>query len=1206
MMSETAQASADGRWQFWIDRGGTFTDIVARRPDGGLVTDKLLSENPGRYADAAVEGMRRLLGLPEGAPIPAEQVQSVKIGTTVATNALLQRRGEPTLLVTTEGLRDVLRIGYQTRPRLFDLEIRLPDMLYDAVAEIAERVAADGTVLTPLDLGAAREALQAAYDRGFRAAAVLFIHGYRYPAHEQAVAALCREIGFTQISASHEVVPLMKMVSRGETTTVDAYLSPVLRRYVDGLIEAMPDVRLMFMQSNGGLADARAFRGKDSIVSGPAGGVVGAARVCAASGFERIIGFDMGGTSTDVTHYNGTFERTTDSVIAGARIRAPMMNIHTVAAGGGSMLFFDGARFRVGPDSAGADPGPAAYRRGGPLTVTDCNVALGRVIPDLFPNVFGPDGNEPLDTAIVAERFAALAAEVNAATGGTRSAEDVAEGFLNIAVQNMARAIKQVSVERGYDVTRYTLCCFGGAGGQHACRVADALGMTSIFIHPLAGVLSAYGIGLADVRVIKQAAVEATLGEALAAGLETTLDRLAAEARADLLAQDVPAGRIAIERAVQLRYAGSNTVLPVAFGDEAAMIAAFEAEYRQRYGFVMGHRDLIVEAVEAEGIGRGETHGAALPAGEADRAALPGAVQPMWVEGRFVEATVVSRHTLGETVVQGPAIVAEATATTVVEPGWQARHDAQGALILTRTVPLPSRIAVGTEVDPVMLEIFNNLFMGIAEQMGQALINTAYSVNIKERLDFSCAVFNADAELVANAPHIPVHLGSMSESVRVVRAANEGRMKPGDAFVLNAPYNGGAHLPDVTVVMPVFDAAGQDILFYVGARGHHADIGGLTPGSMPPDSRTIDDEGVLIDNMRLVDGGVFDEAGLRARLAAATWPARNPDQNVADLKAQVAACQTGANELRKMVALFGLDVVQAYMRHVQDNAEEAVRRVIGRLKDGTFVHEHDNGFRIAVSIRVDHAARSAVIDFTGTSPQLDSNFNAPPAITRAAILFVFRSLVSEDIPLNAGCLVPLDIRIPEGSMLDPRYPAAVVAGNPETSTYVTMALYGALGVVAGSQGTMNNFTFGDDRYQYYETVAGGTGAGPDFDGTDAVHSHMTNSLMTDPEVLEWRFPVRLEEFSIRTGSGGAGRHRGGNGARRRIRFLEPMTVAMLANHRRLPPFGAAGGAPGATGANWIERADGTRTELGATDRSTVGPGDVFVIETPGGGGFGVP
>ena len=1197
-------------WQFWIDRGGTFTDIVARRPDGQLVTHKLLSENPEQYRDAAVAGIRHLLGVAAGEPLPAASVEAVKMGTTVATNALLERKGEPTALAITRGFRDALRIAYQNRPRLFDRHIVLPELLYAQVIEIDERMGAHGNVVLPLDEASARAGLQAAFDAGLRSLAIVFMHGYRHTAHEAAVARIAREIGFTQVSSSHEVSPMMKLVARGDTTVVDAYLSPILRRYVDQVAGELPGVNLQFMQSNGGLTDARAFQGKDSILSGPAGGIVGMVRASRLAGFERVIGFDMGGTSTDVSHFSGEFERVFETQVAGVRMRAPMMSIHTVAAGGGSILHFDGSRYRVGPDSAGANPGPASYRRGGPLAVTDCNVMLGKVQPNYFPRLFGPGGDEALDAGAVRARFDEMADQIGAALGERPAPEAVAEGFIQIAVGNMANAIKQISVQRGHDVTDYALTSFGGAGGQHACLVADALGMKTVFIHSLAGVLSAYGMGLADQTAMREQAVEEKLSKAALDALATRLTTLGEAARGQLLKQGVEAGRIALVERVHLRYEGTDSALVVLFDDVASMQAQFEQAYKRRYSFLMPSRALIVEAVSVEAIGQSD----APPEQQASATTQEAVPAPretvrMFSGAQWHQTGIYARRTLQPGhVVRGPAIIAEDNATTIVEPGWQAQVTSYNHLVLQRVEALPERRAIGTTADPVMLEIFNNLFMSIAEQMGLRLQNTAYSVNIKERLDFSCAIFDHDGNLVANAPHMPVHLGSMGESIKTVMRENAGRMRSGDVYVLNDPYNGGTHLPDVTVISPVFDEAGQDILFYVGSRGHHADIGGTTPGSMPPDSDHIEQEGVLINNFKLVDGldGILREDAARALLQGARYPARNPDQNMADLRAQVAANQKGVEELRKMVAHFGLDVVRAYMGHVQDNAEEAVRRVISALKDGSFHYELDNGAHIDVAIRVDQATRSAEIDFTGTSGQLPNNFNAPSAVCMAAVLYVFRTLVDDEIPLNAGCLKPLKVIIPPGSMLNPHYPASVVSGNVETSTCITNALYGALGVMAAAQGTMNNFTFGNARYQYYETISGGSGAGEGFNGTDVVQTNMTNSRLTDPEILEFRFPVRLESYEIRHGSGGAGRWHGGNGSVRKLRFLEPMTAAILSNNRIHAPFGMAGGEPGQRGRNRVERADGRVEQLGHIGKTDMGVGDVFVIETPGGGGYGEP
>ncbi|MFO7804790.1 MAG: hydantoinase B/oxoprolinase family protein [Paracoccaceae bacterium] len=1188
-------------WQFWVDRGGTFTDIVAKTPEGDLRTHKLLSENPEIYADAAVEGIRTLLGLEADAPIPAKTIASVKMGTTVATNALLERKGERTLLLITKGMRDLLRIGYQNRPRLFDLHIVLPELLYDHVIEIDERLDADGTVVAPLDLDAAKAALAQAHADGYRSVAVALMHSYRFADHERTLGRLASDTGFTQVSLSHEVSPLIKLVARGDTAVVDAYLSPILRRYVRQVADALgalaPDgPRLMFMQSNGGLTDATLFAGRDAILSGPAGGVVGMVRTAQELGFDRLIGFDMGGTSTDVCHYAGSFERSFETEVAGVRMRAPMMAIHTVAAGGGSILSFRDGRMQVGPDSAGANPGPAAYRRGGPLTVTDCNVLLGKLHPDLFPQVFGPDGNMPLDAETVRDKFAAMAREI----GGDLTVEEIAEGFLRIAVENMANAIKKISVQRGYDVTKYTLNCFGGAGGQHACLVADALGMESVFIHPFAGVLSAFGMGLADVRAMR----EHQFGKGFAAEKEArqVLDSLSDDARAEVTGQGIPADQTTVVTTAHIRPDGAQQTLAVPFGTPEDMTTAFELAHRQRFGFVPDGARLIIDMLTAEAIG---STGESVTLPQADRPAAVDESVRMWAQDGWRDVPVIDRTAMaqGQTV-DGPAILTEPTGTNILEAGWRAECVAGGNLILRRAVPLKRQEAVGTAVDPVMLEVFNNLFMSIAEQMGATLANTAYSVNIKERYDFSCAIFDEAGDLVANAPHVPVHLGSMSESVRTVLRQNAGRIHPGDVFMMNNPYNGGTHLPDVTVITPVFDEAGRRIVYTVASRGHHADIGGKTPGSAPPDSRTIHEEGVLIDNFLLVAQGTLRDGATRDLLASGPYPCRNIDQNMADLSAQIAANATGVAELQKITRQFGLETVHAYMTHVQDNAEESVRRVLDVLHDCAFEYPLDSGDRIKVAITVDKAARRATIDFTGTAPQNALNYNAPLAICRAVVLYVFRTLVGSDIPMNEGCLKPLDLIVPEGSMINPREPAAVISGNTEVSQAIADTLYGALGVIAGSQGTMNNFVYGNDTYQNYETICGGTGAGDGFDGTSAVHSHMTNTRMTDPEVLETRFPVRVDEFAIRKGSGGTGRYKGGDGIVRRLRFLEPMTVTVLSSHRIVPPLGAAGGGNGALGENVVERAAGRIDTLGGNDETEVEAGDVFVLKSPGGGGFG--
>jgi len=1200
-----------GQWDFWIDRGGTFTDIVARRPDGALIAHKLLSENPEAYRDPAVHGIRELLGLKAGDPVPSERIGAVKMGTTVATNALLERKGDPTLLVTTKGFRDALEIGYQARADIFAKKIVKPELLYAGVIEADERVLADGTVERPLDEGRLRQALEAAYAEGLRAVAIVFVHAYRYPEHEQRAAAIARAIGFTQISPSHVVSPLIKLVGRGDTAVVDAYLSPVLRRYVDQVATELGAVegqgpKLMFMQSSGGLTDAHLFQGKDAILSGPAGGVVGAVEVSRIAGFGQMIGFDMGGTSTDVSHYDGELERAFETEVAGVRMRAPMMKIHTVAAGGGSILSFDGSRFRVGPESAGATPGPKSYRRGGPLTVTDANIMTGKLLPEFFPAIFGPRQDQPLDAGAVHAAFAEMAKTI----GGGRTAEDAADGFLAIAVENMANAIKKISVQRGYDVSGYALTCFGGAGGQHACLVADSLGMKRVLIHPFSGILSAYGMGLADIRATRQRAVLTELATALVtigeirAGLE-------AEVREELTLQGVEAADMEVVTRLHLQYKGTDTALPVAFGPQEEMVQAFAIAHKKQFGFIFEDRPAVVDSIEVEGIGGGAD------IEEAYREAKvfePEALRTtrFYSGGTWQDAGIFKRDALKPgAILRGPALIIETHQTIVVEAGWQARLTGHDHIVLTREIPLARHAAIGTNADPVMLEVFNNLFMAIAEQMGVTLQNTAHSVNIKERLDFSCAVFDRTGALVANAPHMPVHLGSMDRSVETIIRLNEGRIHPGDVFALNAPYNGGTHLPDITVVTPVFDDAGEGILFYVASRGHHADIGGKAPGSMTPRATKVDEEGVLIDNFLLVNKGRFREADFAAMLTDHPYPARNPAQNLADVKAQIAANEKGVQELRKMVSHFGLDVVEAYMSHVQDNAEESVRRVIARLSDSEFTYPTDQGAVIKVKITVDRQAREATVDFTGTSAQQPTNFNAPEPVTRAAVLYVFRVMVEQPIPMNAGCLRPIRIIVPDGSMLRPAYPAAVVAGNVETSQHVTNALFGALGTLAAAQGSMNNLTFGNAAYQYYETICAGGPAGllndgTGFSGADGVHAHMTNSRLTDPEVLEFRFPVVLEDFHIRRGSGGKGQYSSGGGTERTIRFLEMMDCSILSSHRTIRPFGLFGGEDGQLGKTEIRRANGTVERLDGCDQTMLAAGDAVIVTTPTGGGYGKP
>ena len=1194
-------------WDFWIDRGGTFTDVVGRRPDGTLAAHKLLSENPEAYADAAVQGIRDLLGLKSGEPIPAACVGAVKMGTTVATNALLERKGDRTLLLITKGFRDALKIGYQARPKIFARHIIKPDMLYERVAEVDERVRADGTVERAPDLGLVRADLEAAKASGIDAVAIVFMHAYRFPEHESQVAALARAMGFAQVSVSHEVSPLIKLVGRGDTTVVDAYLSPILRRYVaqvDKDLDAKrSNARLMFMMSSGGLTAAELFQGKDAILSGPAGGVVGMAETGRSAGFDRLIGFDMGGTSTDVSHFDGEYERTFETEVAGVRMRAPMMLIHTVAAGGGSILHFDGARFRVGPDSAGANPGPTCYRRGGPLAVTDANVMAGKLIADFFPRIFGPGQNLPLDAHAVRNAFTDLAQQV----GGGRKPEEVADGFIKIAVENMANAIKKISVQRGYDVTRYALNCFGGAGGQHACMVADSLGMTRVLIHPFSSLLSAYGMGLADIRATREQAIELPFGDKALAAIKRIGARIGKAVKNEVASQGVPPGKLKVFVRAHIRYAGTDTALVVGAGTLPAMKSAFEKAHKARFGFIDRAKQIVVEAVSVEAVGGGAKFSEKAARRAGGRLPQPARRTQFFSLGQWHRANVYTRDQLKPGArVKGAAIIIEPHQTIVVEPGWQAELTAKNHLLLTRAVKLKRTHAIGTHADPVMLEVFNNLFMSIAEQMGVSLQNTAYSVNIKERLDFSCAVFAHDGTLVANAPHMPVHLGSMDRAVETIIRENAGSIAPGDVYAINAPYNGGTHLPDITVCTPVFDDRKKSILFWVAARGHHADVGGISPGSMSPNATTIEQEGVYLDNFKLVNRGRFREAALMAALCGAKYPARNPVQNINDIKAQIAANEKGVAELRKMVTHFTMPVVQAYMQHVQDNAAESVRRVIDRLHDAEFSYEMDQGTVIKVKITVDKKKREATVDFTGTSPQQPTNFNAPEPVTRAAVLYVFRVMVDDDIPMNAGCLRPINIVIPPKSMLTPEYPAAVVAGNVETSQAVTNCLFGALGALAAAQGTMNNLNFGNAKYQYYETICSGSPAGPGFPGTDAVHTHMTNTRLTDPEVLEFRYPVALEDFHIRTGSGGKGQWNAGDGIRRTIRFLEKMECTILSGHRRVRPFGLAGGQAGQVGENWARRKDGRMERLQGCDDTVIDANEAVIIQSPTAGGYGPP
>jgi len=1190
-----------GQWDFWIDRGGTFTDIVGRAPDGSVHPHKVLSENPEAYRDAAIQGIRELMGLKDGSKIPSDQVATVKMGTTVATNALLERKGERTALFITKGFRDALEIGYQARPDIFAKEIIKPELLYETVYEIDERVRADGTVEIELDEDAAYQDMRRAFNDGIRSIAIVLMHSYAYQTHEQRLKAIADSVGFPQISVSHETSPLMKLVGRGDTTVVDAYLSPILRRYVNQVQEELGQgPRLMFMQSSGGLTAAELFQGKDAILSGPAGGVVGAVETSKMAGFDKIIGFDMGGTSTDVCHFDGDYERAFETEVAGVRMRAPMMMIHTVAAGGGSILHYKDGRFQVGPDSAGANPGPACYRRGGPLTVTDANLMTGKLAPEFFPKIFGPNRDEPLDADVVREKFSAMAKEIN----DGRSAEDVAEGFLKIAVENMANAIKKISVQRGYDVTEYALTCFGGAGGQTGCRVADTLGMTTVILHPFSGILSAYGMGLADIRANRQQAVVRQLDDAILKDLHSLQSELAKTTEAELEQQGIVDQNRRTITTAHLRYDGTDTPLPVTLADVETMRAAFEDAHRQQFGFAYENKPIVVEALEVE------TAGGGAGLSEPDISLVTDSPKAshdakMFADGIWRDAGIYKRSSLKPGMkVKGPALIIEPHATIAVEEGWQAEVNAKDHVILRRITTLHRSKAIGTKADPVMLEVFNNLFMSIAEQMGVTLQNTAYSVNIKERLDFSCAVFDAGGALVANAPHMPVHLGSMDRSVETVIKLNQGKIKPGDVFALNAPYNGGTHLPDITVVSPVFDDAGNKILFWAASRGHHADVGGSAPGSMTPRATNVDEEGVLFDNFKIVDEGRFCEQELIELLTDHAYPARNPHQNVADLSAQIAANEKGIQELRKMVSHFGLSVVQAYMGHVQDNAEESVRRVISALKDAEYSYPTDQGAEIKVKITVNKEKREATVDFTGTTDVKPNNFNAPEPVTRAAVLYCFRVMVDGDIPMNAGCLKPINIIIPEGCMLRPTYPAAVVAGNVETSQHVTNALFAALGAMSNAQGTMNNLTFGNETYQYYETICSGSPAGPDFNGTDGVHTHMTNSRLTDPEVLEFRFPVLLEDFHIRKRSGGRGKWNAGNGTRRTLRFLEKMDCSILGSHRTIKPKGMDGGEDGQVGRTEVRRLNGKIEVLASCDQTVLEAGEAVTVVTPTAGGWG--
>ncbi len=1195
-------SNTDKHWQFWIDRGGTFTDIVAKTPDDQLITRKLLSDNPEQYADAALQGINDFI-----TTATDKTIATVKMGTTVGTNALLERKGEATVLLITAGFKDCLRIGYQNRPDIFALNIQLPEQLYQTVIEIDERVDAKGHVLKAINVSKVTLQLESLYASGLRSCAIVLMHAWRYPAHEYQLAALAKNVGFSQISVSHQVSPFMKIVSRGDTTVVDAYLSPLLKRYVNQVTEGLSGENLstpqiMFMQSNGGLTAAQNFQGKDSILSGPAGGIVGAIATSKKAGFNKIIAFDMGGTSTDVAHFAGELERSYETEVAGVRMRVPTMNIHTVAAGGGSLLYFDGLRYRVGPESAGANPGPAGYRRGGPLTVTDANIMLGKL--PLFPAVFGEQGNLSLDSEKVEHLFSRLAKKITSSCGDHRSPQQVAEGFIDIAVENMTTAIKKISVQKGYNVSEYTLCCYGAAGGQHACKVADRLGMKRVMLHPFSGVLSAYGMGLADLRLLKDQALEQPWDEISNSQLKDHLLKLEQLGQAEMLLQISDQEKISSLFRVNIRYSGSDTSLSVFFSDKESSRLAFQKQYYQQFGFIYTDKQLIIESLSVEIIANNAVNKGFFTQ-QSNITSKPILVTDVFSNNKTHKTSVFKRESLSQgTTLKGPVIIIEPTATIIIEPGWQGEITARNDLILTRFQPIKRLLAVGTSADPVMLEIFNKLFMSIAEQMGFVLQKTAYSVNIKERLDFSCALFDANAQLIANAPHIPVHLGSMGESVIALVESEIITIKPKEVYLLNSPYQGGTHLPDITVVTPIFNKDNSQLLFFVASRGHHADVGGISPGSMPANSQHIEQEGVLSAGLKIVINGKFQEQAIRKWLQSSPNPARNPEQNIADLQAQIAANNKGLLELQKMIEQYTLQTVLQYMQHVQNNAAACVRNILPTLSDGHFINPLDNGAKIVVKIQINKTHKNATIDFTGTSNQQSTNFNAPASVCKAAVLYVFRTLVKDDIPLNAGCLTPLNIIIPKDSMLNPQYPAAVVAGNVETSQYIVDALYGALGVLAGSQGSMNNFTFGNDRYQYYETICGGAGAGFGFNGSDAVQTHMTNSRITDPEVLEWRFPVLLEEFSIRKNSGGSGQWIGGNGVSRTIKFLQPMSATILSSHRLQAPFGIHHGLSGQVGVNTLIKANGKKIKLNACDQVNLDTNDMIQIETPGGGGYG--
>ena len=1209
-MSTIKKSSVNSGWRFWIDRGGTFTDVIAISPQGEVKRKKLLSEHPERYRDAAVQGIAEFMEVSGNASPAASKIASIRMGTTVATNALLERQGAAVLFVTTEGFGDGLAIGHQTRNDLFDLNIKKSQLLYSEVIEVQERIGAHGEIIYPLNCDVARQQLQNAFEKGYRSCAIALMHAYRYPIHEKQLKNIARDIGFSHISTSHEVSPLIKWLERAGTATVDSSLSPVLHHYVKQFCDSFDDTeqvkeKLFFMQSNGGLCYTSKFHGHNAILSGPAGGVVGMIRTAQYAGFDRLVGFDMGGTSTDVSHFSGEYERNNHTEVDGIAFYAPTLKIRTIAAGGGSILRFADGRYQVGPRSAGALPGPACYGRGGPATLTDCHLVLGRLVPTYFPQVFGQHGNAPIDVQSATKALQKLCDEQETITGNRETPFSMAQGFLQVATANMAEAIKHISVEQGFDPREHVLCCFGGAGGLHACGIAESLDMAKVLIHEDAGVLSALGIGMADFRVVKQHSIENLLDEKLIPELSVYIKQLEKSALEELQESTDSVGEITINVKVSLRYQGSQSSILLPFTSYEELHKHFIDSHRQRFGFVFPERPLVMENVQVEAVIFNESNYYDNHHFSSEASPHPVGETLMMVEQQQQSVPIYHHTQLAvKSIIKGAAIITQPTATIVIEPGWQGEILSQGELLLSKLAVSPSKHRATVVADPVQLEIFHGLFMSVAKQMGYVLQNTAASINIKERQDYSCALFDKEGQLVANAPHIPVHLGSMGEAVRSVIKQQAGRMQPGDIFLHNTPWNGGTHLPDITAVRPLHSKDGKHIHFYTAARGHHADIGGTSPGSMPATSQHIDEEGILFDCFPVVSDGVLNEKALHDRLCNAPWPARNPEQNLADLRAQVASCLKGAQEILNMQDKYGIEVVEAYTRHVQDNAELAVRRALEQVVDGSFTYVDDGGRKLCVKVTVDSKTSSVEFDFSGTSKIDPGNFNAPEAVCRAAVLYVLRTLVDDPIPLNEGCLKPVSIHIPQDCLLSPRYPAAVAAGNVETSQMVVNTLLAALGKSGWSQGTMNNFSWGNDDYQYYETICGGAGATSSADGASAVQTHMTNSRLTDPEILEWHYPVRIEAFYIRKGSGGSGKYRGGDGVCKRIRFLVPMKTNMLSGNRVVAPVGLKGGGPGQVGKNYVEKAKGERVHLAGIAQYNVAKDDVYVIETPGGGGFG--